>query len=126
MACGRGWPHSSNFGGKPDEWARKREILKGHCAAVGRDEDTIRKTWSPEIFIRSTEAELEAAGSRSFWGEALESWREGNLVGTPEQVSEKIRTYLALGCTGFVPWCSDYPDTETMELFATQVVPNFR
>ena len=37
----------SNFGGRPDEWARKREILKGHCAAVGRDEETIGKTWSP-------------------------------------------------------------------------------
>src|SRR5580765_1149814 len=46
----------SNFGGRPEEWARKREILKGHCTAVGRDEATIRKTWSPEVFIRETEA----------------------------------------------------------------------
>ena len=116
----------SNFGGNPAEWAHKREVLKGHCAAVGRDEATIRKTWSPEVFIRSTEAEVDAAGSRSFWGEPLESWRAGNLVGTPEEVSEKIRTYIDLGCTGFIPWASDYPDTETMELFATEVMPNFR
>lgn len=116
----------SNFGGNPSEWAHKREVLKGHCAAVGRDEATIRKTWSPEVFVRSTEAEVDAAGSRSFWGEPLESWRAGNLVGTPEQVSEKIRTYIDLGCTGFIPWASDYPDTETMELFATEVMPNFR
>ena len=78
------------------------------------------------MFIRSTEAEIEAAGSKSFWGEALESWRDGNLVGTPEQVCEKIQTYLNLGCTGFIPWCSDYPETESMELFATEVMPNFR
>jgi len=116
----------SNFGGKPDEWARKREILKGHCAVVGRDESTIRKTWSPEVFVRDTEAELEEAGSRSFWGEPLESWREGNLVGTPEQVCEKIQTYIDLGCTGFTPWCSDYPSTETLDLFAGSVMPNFR
>ena len=116
----------SNFGGNPPEWAHKREVLKGHCAAVGRDEATIRKTWSPEVFVRSTEAEVDAAGSRSFWGEPLESWRAGNLVGTPEQVSEKIRTYIDLGCTGFIPWASDYPDTETMELFATAVMPSFR
>jgi len=116
----------SNFGGKPDEWAHKREILKGHCAAVGRDESTIRKTWSPEVFVRDTEAELEEAGSRSFWGEPLESWRDGNLVGTPEQVCVKIQTYLDLGCTGFTPWCSDYPSTETLELFAKEVMPNFR
>ncbi len=116
----------SNFGGQPDEWARKREILKGHCAVVGRDEDTIGKTWSPEAFIRSTEAEIIAAGSRNLWGESFDSWRAGNLVGTPEQVCEKIQQYIDLGCTGFIPWCSDYPDTETLELLGSQVVPNFR
>jgi F420-dependent oxidoreductase-like protein len=115
----------SNFGGRPEEWARKREILKGHCAAVGRDEDTIGKTWSPEMFVRSTEAEIIAAGSRNLWGEAFESWRDGNLVGTPEQVAEKIQRYVDLGCSGFIPWCSDYPDTESLELFATQVMPHF-
>jgi hypothetical protein len=31
-----------------------------------------------------------------------------------------------MGCTGFIPWCSDYPDTESLELFATKVMPNFR
>ena len=116
----------SNWGGQPEQWAHKREVLQGHCTEVGRDEDTIRKTWSPEVFIRSTEAEVEAAGSRSLWGEPVDSWRAGNLVGTPEQVSEKIQTYLDLGCRGFIPWCADYPDTETLTLFARQVIPNFR
>ena len=116
----------SNFGGNPEQWAHKREVLKAHCADVGRDEATIRKTWSPEVFIRQSEAEIEAAGTRSLWGEPVERWRAGNLVGTPEQVSEKIQTYLDLGCQGFIPWCSDYPDTETLELFATEVIPNFR
>ena len=116
----------SNFGGSPDEWARKREILKGHCRAVGRDEATIRKTWSPEVFIRETEAELVAGGSRSLWGLPFERWRDGHLVGTPEQVAEKIRRYVDLGCSGFVTWCADYPDTETLELLAEKVIPEFR
>jgi alkanesulfonate monooxygenase SsuD/methylene tetrahydromethanopterin reductase-like flavin-dependent oxidoreductase (luciferase family) len=47
-------------------------------------------------------------------------------VGTPEQVAHKIREYVDLGCTGFIPWCSDYPDTETLELLATEVIPEFR
>ena len=116
----------SNFGGKLDEWARKREILKGHCAAVGRDESEIRKTWSPEVFIRSSEAELSQRTKGGLWGDSVENWRDNNLVGTPEQVSEKIAKYVALGCTGFIPWCADYPDTETLELLATKVMPNFR
>ena len=83
-------------------------------------------TWSPEVFIRRTEAEVVAAGTRSLWGEPVERWREGNLVGTPEQVAEKVAAYAELGCRGFIPWCADYPDTETLELFATEVVPGFR
>jgi F420-dependent oxidoreductase-like protein len=116
----------SNFGGKPDVWKHKREILEKHCKAVGRDADEIRKTWGPEVYVRESEAEIVAAGTRSLWGEPFESWRDGNLVGTPEQVCEKIQRYVELGCGGFTPWCSDYPDTTTLELFATKVIPEFR
>jgi F420-dependent oxidoreductase-like protein len=116
----------SNFGSSLDEFIKKREILKGHCKTVGRDEDTIRKTISSEVFIRETEKEIEQAGSKNPWGLAADQWREKALVGTPEQVSEKIQKYLDAGCTGFIPWCPDYPSTETIELFAKKVIPNFR
>lgn len=46
---------ASNFGGKPHEFKAKTEVLKQHCADVGRDYDDIQKTWSPEIFIRETD-----------------------------------------------------------------------
>lgn len=114
----------SNFGGTPAEFAHKCEVLKNHCAAVGRDYDEIGKTWSPEIFIRETEAEVAAA--RSAFIEDPVAWRAGHLVGTPDQVADKIGQYQALGCSGFIPWNSDYPDTTTLELFATRVMPQFR
>lgn len=108
----------SNFGGTPEEFARKREILKGHCAKVGRDEDEIRKTWSPEILIRDTEKELRDLQVRSTRGESFETWRSSNLIGTPEQVATRIGQYIDLGCSGFIPWCVDYPSTQTMDEFA--------
>jgi F420-dependent oxidoreductase-like protein len=117
---------ASNFGGNPEQWEHKREVLKAHCASVGRDFDEIQLTWSPEVFIRATEDEVLAADTRSLWGEAAESWRAGNLVGTPEQVCEKLRTYVDLGLAAILPWCSDYPDTETVTLLATEVMPEFR
>lgn len=116
----------SNFGGNPDQFAHKVEVLKSHCASVGRDFDEIQLTWSPEVFIRPTEDDVSSSGSRSQWGEPTESWRAGNLVGTPEQVSEKLQAYVDLGLAGVIPWCSDYPDTTTMELLARDVMPNFR
>ena len=116
----------SNFGGPPDTWAHKRDVLRRHCVDVGRDPDTIRMTWSPEVFIRDTEAEVEAAGSLAVWGQPAEEWRANNLVGTVDQVAEKIRTYVELGCRGFIPWCSDYPETTSLELLATRIMPEFR
>jgi F420-dependent oxidoreductase-like protein len=116
----------SNFGGPPEMWAHKRDVLREHCTTVGRDPDQIRMTWSPEVFIRRTEPEIEAAGSLAVWGQPADEWSANNLVGTVEQVAEKIQTYVDLGCGGFVPWCSDYPDTETLELLATEIMPEFR
>jgi alkanesulfonate monooxygenase SsuD/methylene tetrahydromethanopterin reductase-like flavin-dependent oxidoreductase (luciferase family) len=116
----------SNFGGKPDEWAHKCEVLKGHCAAVGRDYDEITKTWSPDLFVRETEDDLRAADPQSLWGEPFESWQAGNLVGTPEQLCEKIESYRGLGLGGIVAWCRDFPDDTSMRLFAEQVIPEFR
>lgn len=116
----------SNFGGPPEMWAHKRDVLRGHCADVGRDPDEIRMTWSPEVFIRETEAEIEAVGSLAVWGQPAAEWRTNNLVGTVDQVAEKIRTYVDLGCRGFIPWCSDYPETTSLELLASRIMPEFR
>ncbi|NBS27815.1 MAG: LLM class flavin-dependent oxidoreductase [Actinobacteria bacterium] len=83
----------------------------------GDDEASIVKTWSPEILIRSTEAELRAGQALSIRGEPFEQWRDSNLVGTPDEVEAKIREYIALGCGGFVPWCVDYPTFDTLDAF---------
>ncbi|HVM40750.1 MAG TPA: LLM class F420-dependent oxidoreductase [Acidimicrobiia bacterium] len=120
----------SNWGGKPHEWAHKAEVLKGHCADVGRDYDEIRKTWHPDCVIRETEDEVkalhEAGEVRSLWGEPYESWQAGNLIGTPEQVVEQLRRYEELGCSYVVPFFPDYPGTESLTLLAERVMPEFR
>jgi len=117
---------AANFGGKPHEFEHKCDVLKGHCKDLGRDYDAIQKTWSPDCLIRETEADLRDSGLGSLWGEAFEGWQAGNLVGTVEQVAEKIVEYVRLGCTGFYPWCRDYPDSTTMRLLAERVVPEVR
>ena len=100
----------SNFGGKPDEWAHKAEVLKrplqGRRPRLRRDrEDDLGRGVRPRDrggAARRT-GRARCGASRSSRG------RAGNLVGTPEQVCEKIQAYVDLGCTGFVPWCTDYP-----------------
>ena len=115
----------ANFGGKPEEFAAKCEVLARHCEAVGRDYDEIEKTWSPEILVRETEAEVRQFSGSTF-GELFDSWQAGNLVGTPAQVVDKIGRYVELGCTSFIPWCRDAPSPDTLTLVAEQVIPAFR
>ncbi len=116
----------ANFGGNLAEWEHKRDVLYGHCAMVGRDPETVSLSWSPGMFIRETEQELRDEFRGSLWGEPAEQYAAGNLVGTPEQICARVAAYRSLGCRGFVPWCNDLPDTETMELFAQRVIPEFR
>ncbi|MHB8466393.1 MAG: LLM class F420-dependent oxidoreductase [Acidimicrobiales bacterium] len=116
----------SNFGGSPEQFAAKCEVLKGHCTAVGRDYDEITKTTGGDVCIRETEAELRALGSKSLMRQPFDDWAASNLVGTPEQVAEKVQAYVDLGCRGFIPWTADYPDDTTLRLFAERVIPNFR
>ena len=114
---------ASNFGGKPHEWQHKAEILQQHCKDVGRDYDEIQKTISGEIFVRETEAEIEAAGTKSMWGEPVESWREGNLdaaatlamANIPRGVragrlcATELRLQLQYGPTAYTPeWLTSY------------------
>ena len=114
----------SNFGGNPAEFAHKCDVLKRHCDAVGRDYDEIEKTWSPEIYVRESEAELRAIGGSTF-GEPFDSWQAGNLVGTPQQVIDKIGAYRELGVGSIIAWCRDYPSLDTLTLVGEQVIPAF-
>ena len=116
----------SNFGGDLEQWAHKRDVLRRHCEAVGRDPDEIRMTWSPEVFIRSTEAEVEAGGTRSLWGEALGVVARRQPRRHPRAGVREAPGLRRPRRAGVIPWCSDYPDTETLTRLATEVMPEFR
>jgi F420-dependent oxidoreductase-like protein len=108
----------SNFGGNPAEFMHKRDVLRQHCEKVGRDESSIRKSWSPEIAIRESEDDLKALQRTSVRRESYEDWKAGNLIGSRAEVTDKIGRYLEMGCSGFIPWCVDYPNSMSLELFA--------
>src|SRR5262245_42564443 len=61
-----------NFGGSLEEFAHKRDVLRGHCKDVGRDPDEIELTTCMEVCVRATEADMkadvEAGRAGSKWG----------------------------------------------------------
>jgi len=117
----------ANFSGKPHEWERKRDILRGHCEAVGRDPSEIRMTLHQDCLIGKDEADVQRLLGQhpSLWKEESESRRQGGLIGTVQEVVDKVGTYIELGASGFVNWYPDYPATDSVERFASEVMPHF-
>ena len=120
----------ANFGGKPHEWAHKRDVLHAHCAAVGRDPAEIELTWSPAM-LRARDGGRVAGGGDA--GSSAGVAGALRLLGRREPggdaragVPSRSASTSTIGCTYFVPWCSDYPDDTTLRLFADQVMPAFK
>lgn len=87
-----------NAYGSPDSIAASDLILRGHCAATGRDPDEIERTVNVNVVVRSTTAEAE----RVWVGyAAAHGPREGEgrlVVGGPvETVAAALAGYLAAG-----------------------------
>ena len=117
----------SNFGGKLPEWERKRDILYGHCEKVGRDPKEIRLTLHQDCMIGKDDTDVKRLLDQfpSLWKEEPESRKQGHLIGTVQEVIDRVGAYIERGASGFVNWFPDYPDTASMELFATEVMPHF-
>jgi len=116
-----------NAMGPLDVMAHKIEILREHCADVGRDIADIEFTLGVKMSIRDTEAEARRAQTA-----ALEHNRtpiteldedDTFWCGTPEQLAERLIPYVKLG---FGTVISEQPapyDTETIERFIGEVKP---
>ncbi len=112
-----------------DAFVRKSAILAEHCAAIGRDFDSIVRTHGPDCRIFDTEADLAAwldspDGGHLWGGTPHDEYVRDNFVGTVDQVTEKVQAYVDAGCREFVLWFRDFPSSESLERFAAEVVPN--
>ncbi len=114
-----------------DAFRHKSEVLARHCEAAGRPFDEIVRTHGPDCRIFATEADLRAwlaapDGGDLWGGGDPDEYVRDNLVGTAEQVTEKVQAFVDAGCREFVLWFRDYPGAESLERFATDVRPHVR
>jgi F420-dependent oxidoreductase-like protein len=111
-----------------DDFVRKSGLLARYCEEVGRAPDSVTRTHGPDCRIFDSEAEARAwcdepDGGNLWGGESADVYLRDNLVGTPEQVTEKTQAYVDAGCREFILWLRDYPGDETLRRFMTEVVP---
>lgn len=114
-----------------DQFVHKSQVLRQHCERVGRDFDEIVRTHGPDCRLFDTEGDLAAWLESPAGGELKgrgdhATYVRDNLVGTVEQVTEKVQAFVDAGCREFVLWFRDSPSSESLERFATDVVPKIR
>jgi alkanesulfonate monooxygenase SsuD/methylene tetrahydromethanopterin reductase-like flavin-dependent oxidoreductase (luciferase family) len=107
-------------GGTFENYAHKLEVLRGHCDTVGRDYDSIVKTWSAEcVAVGETEAEAKRIL-------AATPYKINPIVGTPVQVAEQLQRFVDAGVEYLCVRTVDFPRATGIELFANEVIPLLR
>ncbi len=113
----------------PQAYRAKRERLIEHCAAVGRDPDTIRRSWMGGVVIGERPGEVQ---ERSRWlqsflpalanvpADALidELRRRHWLVGTPETIAEELTEWSSAGVQRVMLQWYDLDDLDGLRLLA--------
>lgn len=118
----------ANTGGSVEVFTRKRDVLRQHCEAIGRDPAEITLTHHADLLIGQDDADVRALLTRypSLWGTPEADRLVAHHIGTPQRVIDRLGEYIDAGAGGFVVWMPDYPHTDSLQAFAEQVLPAFR
>ena len=131
-----------NSYGTPAELVDHDEVLRAHCAAVGRDQGEIERSVQAKIIVRDTREAAEAAFGRmlarnkTIW----EGPRRGSepdrknrhifpdpesaiWLGSPDQLAELISSYRAVGFGTVIAEIPAPYDRETIERLVGEVAP---
>jgi len=97
------------------------DILREHCVTVGRDYDTIVKTYICDcVALAPTHQQAESIKQASFF------LQYQPMVGTPDELADQIQSYAGLGFSHFIFRFADYPKTDGVKLFIKEVLPRYR
>jgi F420-dependent oxidoreductase-like protein len=125
----------TNFDATPDVFRHKSEVLANHCREVGTDFDAITRSSNFSVVIGETEKDVQdrLAWIRSHYepylsAETLErtvqDFANGPLVGTPEQIVEKLTASRGLGMGYAILYFSEIAyDRSGLDLFVREVAP---
>ena len=91
------------------EYARKVEVLKRECDKIGRDFSTLRLSWFGGVGIGANQAEVERNTRDDFA-------RNQGLVGTPDQIAEKVQSLIDAGCSYFILDTRGLPNESEVQL----------
>ncbi|HWP43907.1 MAG TPA: TIGR03560 family F420-dependent LLM class oxidoreductase, partial [Blastocatellia bacterium] len=93
-----------NTFGSPALFRHKLEVLGEHCAAVGRSLDEIEVSWAGTMLVTDSKGEKEEAVRRmaEAFGQPPETVEPGLLVGSAEEIKDRLHEYVEAGVTHFI------------------------
>ncbi len=114
----------------PDGVARARTRLSESCEVVGRDPSTLRLSLMTGVVVGADRADLERRalalmereGESGDPGEFIERWSSNRLVGTVDEVLERLARYAEAGVQRVMLQHLVHEDLETIELIGTEIV----
>ena len=129
----------TNFNGGAEEFARKSEILRGHCETLGTDFESITRSSNFSTIIGETpvevqrkvdayEARLATHVGDAKAAEIVSQYRGADskegIAGTPDEVIEVLRERQELGLGYSIHYFPDSAyDRSGVELFEKTVIP---
>jgi F420-dependent oxidoreductase-like protein len=119
-----------NFGGTitPQRYEGLLRVLDEHCRKVGRKTTEIEKTLIVDyaVIAKNRTALDEKIRNSKPVNVSRTQFINGNLVGTPEEIIDRIREFTDVGVTYFMMRFPDMMKNEPLRLFADKVMPAFR
>jgi F420-dependent oxidoreductase-like protein len=111
--------------GTADVIKHKLEVLKKHCADVGRDYADIAPTAGGGILVRddlnTVDKRMREVAARN----QVEAPNRPANLGKPEDIAKKLLEYHKVGVKGFLFGMSPPYDRETIERTMSEVKPRF-
>lgn len=128
-----------------EELRRRLDALAAACAEIGRPVEEIERSLETEILIAADEdglrgrlREILALAPDEEFADDVVAYANGDadtlppslneryILGTPDEVTRRLREYINLGISHFLLWFIDAPHRDGIRIFAEQVAPRFR
>lgn len=111
----------------PEAYAHKNQVLTRWCEREGRDPGQILRTVNLGPALAERESDLPRLEGRlgEQFGNTLKFLRPGMLVGTPEQVVERLGEYRRAGAEWVILALRAPFDLDGLRLFVERVMPHF-
>jgi F420-dependent oxidoreductase-like protein len=114
------YANACNIGGDIPTIKHKLAVLKQHCEEIGRDYESIKRTnLIDDCIIAETEAEVLARLTPQ-QRDNLQELRQTELIGTPEQIRERLAEYEEAGIQELIVRFVDAAQIEPVRLFARE------